>query len=546
MNGIALIIAILGAPLFAACSWSDQTAIPIEQAVQSTPKTAPPSGPGQASNQQSPSSQTGSNANAQPGAQPYPTPQADAPGEQGGKGQTQANQPGTNRHEDNDLDRIPAGSQQTAQGESKQPATNSANGRIYLENAFTLAGHRGGLVVPVPQVTAATLWQERLFLDVRRVWRLDERLNFTFSNRLNLRAQDDIPIPDHEDVVDDFREGFLSWRPRDGIYLDIGRINVRSGAALGFNPTDFFKSRAVVEPLSADPSVLREDRLGTLILEAQYIGQGRALTLAVAPALVRPTPIYTDTNLLSFNPSIDRTNDHVRILAKGSLNIGKDFNPELLFFHDGSQTKFGANITRGLGQKVIAYAEWAGGEGTNLIDEALRYARETGTLPENAPSVIPDDKNVHLQNDLAVGASYTTSNKITFNLEYHLHEAGFSRQDWNNWFESGRGQASTSPIARELWYIREYALYQQAPLARQSTFLRADWVDAIIPKLELAGFMNTDVYDGSSLIQASADYYISRRWTLGAQVNANLGSKRSDFGSLPQSVGMLFKLARYF
>jgi hypothetical protein len=70
--------------------------------------------------------------------------------------------------------------------------------------------------------------------------------------------------PNHENVLNDFREGFVSWQPHDGIYLDLGRINLRSGAALGFNPTDCFKSRAVVEPLSADPSVLREDRLGRL------------------------------------------------------------------------------------------------------------------------------------------------------------------------------------------------------------------------------------------------------------------------------------------
>lgn len=211
----------------------------------------------------------------------------------------------------------------------------------------------------MPQLTAPTPWQERVFLDVRKVWRLDEGLNFSLSDRFNLRAQNNISVPNHENVINDFREGFLSWQPHDAIYLDLGRINLRSGAALGFNPTDFFKSRAVVEPLSADPSVLREDRLGTLMLEAQYIGQGRALTVAVAPALVPPSPIYTDTNLPGFNPSIDRTNDHARILVKGSFTAGNDFTPELLYYREGSQNKFGANLTRGLGQKVVAYAEWA-------------------------------------------------------------------------------------------------------------------------------------------------------------------------------------------
>jgi hypothetical protein len=534
MNRLWLIV-FLGSVLFAACGCSQITGT----------AAAPTDGSGQVGGEQAPAQTLNPVQPAQSASPPQTVPGTD----QKGTNPPPDNQPGTNANvntkEDSDLARIPGDPQPAAAADGKAASSGSANGRIYLENAFTQTGQRGGLIVPAPLLTVPTPWQERLFLDVRKVWQLDERLNFSFSDRLNLRAQNDIALPNHENVINDFREGFLSWQPHDGFYLDLGRINLRSGAALGFNPTDFFKSRAVVEPLSADPSVLREDRLGTLMLETQYIGQGRALTVAVAPALVRASPLYTDTNLLSFNPSIDRTNSHDRILAKGSFSIGKDFNPELLYYREGSQNKFGANLTRGLGQKVIAYAEWAGGESTNLIDESLRYGRETGTFPENARSPLPGDANVHLQNDLSAGASYTTANKITFNLEYHLHQAGFSREDWSNWFNAGQGQPGTSPIAGELWYIRAYALDQQVPLARQSAFLRADWVDALIPNLEITGFINPDLYDGSSLIQVSADYYISRSWTIGAQVNANAGSRRSDFGSLPQSVGALFRLARY-
>jgi len=533
MNRVSIIV-ILGSALLSARGWAQTAGTP----------TASTGGSSQVSTDQTASADTVNSAqqSAQPGTAPRPI----AEEVQNGTNQTPANQNPTNANEDSDLARIPTGHPPGTAADAKAASTGSANERIYLESGFTQTGQRGGLLVPSPQLTASTPWQERVFLDVRKAWQLDERLTLRLSDRLNFRAQNDISLPNHENVVNDFREGFLSWQPHDGIYLDLGRINLRSGAALGFNPTDFFKTRAVVEPLSADPSVLREDRLGTLMLETQYIGQGRALTVAVAPALVRPSPIYTDANLLSFNPSIDRTNDHDRILVRGSFTAGSDFNPELLYYREGSQNRFGANLTRGLGQKFIAYAEWAGGESTNLVEESLRYGRETGTLPVNAPIAIPDDANVHFHNDLSAGASYTTTKKITFNLEYHLHQAGFSRQDWNNWFNTGRGQPSTSLIAEELWFIRAYALDQQVPLARQSTFLRADWVDAFVPNLEITGFINTDLYDGSSLIQASADYYISRTWTVGAQVNANAGSRRSDFGSLSQSVGALFKLARYF
>jgi hypothetical protein len=481
---------------------------------------------------------------SQPQAAPTPSP-TPGPSNAGVKNETATNPAANSQGENNDLDRIPMGTQDPKGSNAKAPAANAANQKVYLENAFLLSGEHG-LIVPLPLEPSQTSWQERLFLDVRKEWKVKRNLNFTLSNRLTFRAENDISFPTHENVINEFREGFLSWEPVERAYVDIGRINLRSGAALGFNPTDFFKTRAVVEPLTSDPSVLREDRLGTLMLEGQYIGQGRAFTIALAPDLVRPSTIHTNTTLPSFNPSIDRTNDHFRLLIKTSFSTGHDFSPELLFYHEGNQIKFGINLTRSLGRRIIVYGEWAGGQRTGIVDEALRYGRETGTVPANAVSAIPVDSTVRFENDLSLGGSCTNSKKITFNLEYHLHQAGFSGKDWNSWFAAGRGQTSSSPIARGLWYIREYALDQQEPLARHSTFLRMDWVDAFIPKLEITGFINTDIYDGSSLIQASADYYVSKAWTIGGQVNGNPGSRNSDFGSLPQSVGVLLKVARYF
>src|SRR5258708_16472580 len=45
----------------------------------------------------------------------------------------------------------------------------------------------------------------------------------------------------------------------------------------------------------------------------------RGVRGGVAQSCVWSSPVYTDTNLLSFNPTIDRTNDHERILVKGSF-----------------------------------------------------------------------------------------------------------------------------------------------------------------------------------------------------------------------------------
>ena len=73
-----------------------------------------------------------------------------------------------------------------------------------------------------------------------------------------------------------------------------------------------------------------------------------------------------------------------------------------------------------------------------------------------------------------------------------------------------------------------------------------DWVDFLVPKLELTGFALADARDGSTFLQLSADYAHSDSWSFGAIATATSGGKRSNFGSLPQASGVLFKATRYF
>jgi hypothetical protein len=438
---------------------------------------------------------------------------------------------------DDELDRIPQMAPPPA-----APATD-ANQKIFLQNDVIGTVRRNDLVVAFPPPQPAR-WEERLFGDARMDWALGRDVRFVFSDRFNLRAEDGLDFPSHEDVRNDFREGYLAWAADSATFFDIGRINLKSGVALGFNPTDFFKTRAVVEPLSADPSVLREDRLGTFMLTGQHLWEHAALTVAAAPKLTDPSAIYLNTNLPSFNPMFDRTNASTRILVKGSVGLFEDFAPELLAFSNDGHWSYGANLTRGIGQQIVAYLEWAGGSSTDLADAALTYGKMTGTIPLAAPSLLPSDTTPSFHNDLAAGFSYTTESKITFNFEYHYHQAGFSDADWTHWFGAG---ALHNPAAdAELWYIRGYAADQLEPTAREETFLRADWTDAFIEDLEITAFVNTDLRDFSSFAQATADYYVSREWTVGALTAASFGGKRTDYGSLPGAETFLIRVSRYF
>lgn len=445
---------------------------------------------------------------------------------------------------DQDLDLIPMEQPPAAASDQPPPQAVSPDDRLYVEAAITQVSLRHDLLVPPPPPQPFTR-QERILVDVRHALRLSPDLNAVYSDRLNLRHQDGLPFPDHEDVVNDLREAYVNWLVSDQTFLDVGRINLKDGIALGFNPTDYFKTRSVTEPLSEDPSSLRDNRLGTVLLRLQHLWEGGSLTAAFAPALHSQTSIYSDGNLPDFNPQFDRTNARDRFLLKASLNVA-DASPEVLLYREAGVTQLGTNFSASLGQKIVAYFEWSGGERTDLITEALAYGKATGSIPLSAPTVLPTASDKTFKSKFSVGASYTTESNVTFNLEYHVNQAGFSAADWDNWFAAGEGASPNSPLQAELWYIRAYAQDQQEQNTQQSAFLRADWVDAFGLKLELTGFTAVDLNDGSGIAQVAADWYASSKWTLGGQVVDTYGSRRSDFGSLVMGRSVLLSATRYF
>lgn len=443
--------------------------------------------------------------------------------------------------ENKDLDLLPPGvGSDTPAPASAAPAT---HGKYFLEDAFTLFSLRGGLAVPLPP-SRAVEWRNRTSLDAVDQWHLFDDLGLSLSNRFSLLAENDYSFPSRQVVRNDFREGYLTWQPLAENYLEAGRINMRNGVALGFNPTDFFKTRGAVDQASADPSALRENRLGTAMLRAQRILSAGSLTLAYAPKFNTPTAVATRPQP-GISPMFDRTNAAHRLLASASADIA-DLSPQALVYHENGRTAFGLNLSHPIGQSIVAYAEWAGARRRSLIAEAVSYGQKTGTLPASAPVLPPSDFGKAFRSDAALGFSWTSAQKLTLNLEYHYHQAGLSGAQQRRWFAVGQAQRGSLPVTSELWYLRAYASDQQEPWSRQQIFLRADWNDAFISDLELTAIAFINLYDGSSLAQLAAHYFLSRDWTLGAYLGANLGAKRTERGSFAQAGSAILQLQRYF
>src|SRR6185437_12595880 len=119
---------------------------------------------------------------------------------------------------------------------------------------------------------------------------------------------------------------------------------------------------------------------------AQTIFNRGSASFAFAPKVQNPLSITASPS--GFDPRFDRTNWTDRFLATASFDIA-DLSPQALIYHEANQTRFGLNLSRTIGQSIVAYGDWAGGVQPDLIATAVSYGKRTGTLPPNAPLLPP-------------------------------------------------------------------------------------------------------------------------------------------------------------
>jgi len=413
--------------------------------------------------------------------------------------------------------------------------------KVFLDEALQGNFYRYSLAVPLP-ISDFSGFTNRTSLDVRAEVTFCPALSLTVADRLNYFSGPNMFIS-REGILNDLKETYLTWNMTGSYFIDLGRINVKNGVATGFNPTDYFKKDAVTAMISQDAAVLRENRLGTLMMRAQGIWQWGSLTLIVAPEVPHEQDRWW-TDQSGGALQLNRTNDRFRMLAKADINAIQDMNPEVLYFDDDGRSNVGFNLTRGIGDNVVAYAEWNAGQSPDIVSEALQDARNLGMIPSGLPFVIPGNSQIRFRNQLAAGFSYTEKINRTTYLEYQYNEAGLSPSEWNNWFATGEtakgflGNPKTSAagkgILAQLWAIREFSQEAQEPLSQHAFFIRSFWQNALVNKLDLTGIFQVNLQDGSLYLQPLAEYRLSNSVTLNLAFDFYLGAKKSDFGSLPQ------------
>ncbi len=322
--------------------------------------------------------------------------------------------------------------------------------------------------------------QQRGVLDFRREWTVAPHLKLGLSNRLEQVHADTGSVTRHA-----LREAYASWRwgkdndSRDGAdsYLDIGRLQWRSGVASGFNPSDFLKRGAVLDLGTQNPQALRENRLGTVMLRQQWLGHFGSLQLAYIPQLSSRPTTSPDANPRA--PAWERTNGQDAALLRFAPKTGETWTAEgLLYARAGEPLRSAINLTGALGDAWIVHAEWAGG-------------RAAGSSTSAASS--------RHDQELAVGASWTTPWGWIATVERHQ--------------SSVAGNASTTSDA---W------------------FTRLAWDNAFgLRNINLAAFARINSSDHSRLWQVDARWHLNDRHSLALIWGQYSGSVGSEYGRVP-------------
>jgi hypothetical protein len=316
-------------------------------------------------------------------------------------------------------------------------------------------------------------------------------------------------------AVNTLKEAYMSFRDSGAVIVDAGRVNVREGVALAYNPTDYFKADAVRAIISIDPEILRDERMGTLMARAQTLWSSGSLTGIFAPR-VGATP--SDS---TFNPDFGATNGSGRWLLVWSQRLAHDLQPQFSITgteHESPQA--GLNVTCLLGRATVAYLEWSGG-------------RSESNLFRSGYPVAPDRE---FRSRLSAGVTYTTSYKLSMTVEYERDGAAPDKDEW--------AAVRTGAIPPYVRY-RQYTTAQEELTTRQNIFAYAHWDDVGIDHLGLTAFVRFDPYDHSRLTWTEARYHWQHAG-VAIQWQHSRGDPTSDLAPRPTHQSWLALIDYYF
>lgn len=338
----------------------------------------------------------------------------------------------------------------------------------------------------------------RVSLDVRLDTRIAPGLRAIVSDRLDVARHSEDAL---DYSVNTLREAYLSWHVSPTEIVDLGRINLRYGAAYGYNPSDYFKRGALRSITSPDPANLRENRQGSIVVQAQKLWSTSSLAAVFSPRLGSSSDSTFALNAGATNPAN-------RWLLAGSHKFTENFQPQILLHGgDGLPLQTGLNVSGLLGSATVAYAELSAGKSRSMLAQTLGL-----------------NQTDRMQRRAAFGVTYTTGFNLSVTGELEYNSAAPDRRQWDIFRAAAPGNA--------LNLLRTAQFAQDLPV-RRAAFVYAAWRDLGMKSLDLAAFVRRDLETRSHEHWLEARYHWNKA-EVALQWQGFSGAPTSVYGAVPQ------------
>jgi len=391
----------------------------------------------------------------------------------------------------------------------------ASNWRTFIEGGYGGDTQRNGGPVQSNHRLSFDLQYDNTFAPGWRAF-FSDRLDIDWPPQANLFNPTQV---NRQNSVNTIKEAYFSWQAKPDGIVDFGRINVRNGAAMGYNPTDYFNTGAVRSVVSVDPMSLKVNREGSVMLRGQSIWDNGSSTGLYSPKL------SLHPNNDDFNPDLGGTNNRDRWLFTLSQKISETVTPQFLAYKEQElPVQYGLNLSSLVSDSTVIYAEWSGGRAPSSLTTALTNEG------------IPHADDTAFRNRLSTGLTYTTSDKLSLTAELEYNGSGLDQSNWDNLW---RGPVQVYGI------YRGWLQFIQEPPAKRRVFLYANWQDAMINHLDLSVMEYYDAADFSRLTWLEARYHVDHT-EYAVQWQRYSGTSLSEFGAAPQVQSWQLLMRYYF
>lgn len=327
---------------------------------------------------------------------------------------------------------------------------------------------------------------------------LTDSVRLVFRDRLD--HVDTAGLQGHH-TLNSWQEGYLNWQPVEGLAMDAGRINIRNGVATGYSPTDWFREGATRVVTDIDPTSLRQNRQGSVMLNGQWLWDSGAVSLLWSPRLSQ------ETSTASFSADLGSTNAQQRGQLSYSPQINDRLKPQFLaLFSEDDAPQTGVNLSLLLNDNTTLYTEWAGGRQQDQWDKA--WLRDSAD---------------HFRSQLTVGGTFTSASKISLTAEYQYNEAAPDRDDWEK-------LRTLSPLMQAAY--SGYLARSQEIATRAGIFFFFNWQDSLVDKLEVNAMLRLDQVNDSQLYWGEFRYHFTR-WDAALQWQHYSPGNDTLYGAAP-------------